>query len=80
MTEFNEGHVTATFAKHATCPHCEREVAVTIEIDRGVAALTTILSGFYETPRPFDLEACIDEGLEELDKRTNVQLERRRGT
>lgn len=77
MTSFNEGHVTATFAKSATCPHCRQDVIVTIEIDRGVVALTTILAGFYETPRDFDLEACIDEGLEELDKRTNVLVERR---
>jgi hypothetical protein len=80
VTEFNEGHVTATFAKRAACPHCGEDVSVTIEVDRGVVALTTILSGFYESPREFDLEVCIDEGLEELDKKTNVRLERGRST
>lgn len=77
MSAFNEGHLTATYPKDAKCPHCQADVVVVIEFDRGVAALTTVLSGFYETPRDFDFEACVDEGLEELSKRTNVQLERR---
>lgn len=77
MTGFNDRHVTATYHKAATCPHCEREVAVTIELDRAIVALTTILSGFYETPRDFDIETCIDEGLDELDKRTKIHVGRR---
>lgn len=74
---FNDGHLTATYSKDAKCPHCRADVVAVIELDRGVAALTTVLSGFYETPRDFDLEACVDEGLEELSKRTNLHLKRR---